>query len=63
MLACAFDRTEWDRAKLKNADLQGSQLAGLNLAVLSDYAGLIISESEQSDILEQLGIDVRPQSR
>jgi hypothetical protein len=27
--------------------------------VLSDYAGLTISESEQSEILKQLGIDVR----
>jgi hypothetical protein len=33
----------------------------LNLAVLSDYAGLTISESEQSEILKQLGVDVRPE--
>jgi hypothetical protein len=59
MLACALDRAEWDRAKLGKADLRGSQIAGLNLAVLSDYAGLTISESEQSEILKQLGIDVR----
>ena len=61
MLACALDRAEWDRAKLRQADLRGSQISGLNLAVLSDYAGLTISESEQSEILKQLGVDVRPE--
>ena len=50
-----------DRAKLRKADLRGSQISGLNLAVLSDYAGLSISESEQSEILKQLGVDVRPE--
>lgn len=33
-------------------------LAGLNLAVLADYAGLRISDSEQSEILKQLGVEV-----
>jgi uncharacterized protein YjbI with pentapeptide repeats len=61
MLACALDRVEWDRAKLIKADLRRSHLSGLNLAVLSEYAGLTISESEQSTILEQLGVDVRPE--
>ena len=61
LLACALDRAEWDRAKLGQADLRGSQISGLNLAVLSDYAGLTISESEQSEILKQLGVDVRPE--
>jgi len=60
MLSCALDRAEWDRARLGHADLQGSQLSGLNLALLADYAGLIVSESEQSELLRQLGIDVRP---
>jgi len=59
MLSCALDRAEWDRAKLGHADLQGSQLSGLNLALLADYAGLIVSASEQADLLRQLGIDVR----
>lgn len=58
LLECALDRIEWDKAKLKNADLSGSQLSGLNLAVLTDYAGLAISESEQTALLEQLGIRV-----
>lgn len=58
MLACALDRAEWDRAKLRQADLRGSELAGLNLAVLADYAGVRISDSEQSEILKQLGVDV-----
>ena len=61
MLACALDRAEWDRAKLREADLRGSQISGLNLAVLADYAGLTISESEQSEILTQLGVKVRPE--
>jgi fluoroquinolone resistance protein len=61
MLACTLDRAEWDRARLRNADLRGSRLSGLNLAVLSDHAGLTISESEQSEILRQLGVDVRPE--
>jgi fluoroquinolone resistance protein len=60
MLACALDRAEWDRARLRQADLRGSQISGLNLSLLSDYAGLTISESEQSEILRQLGLDVRP---
>lgn len=58
MLACALDRAEWDRAKLRQADLRGSDLAGLNLAVLADYAGVRISDSEQSEILKQLGVEV-----
>jgi uncharacterized protein YjbI with pentapeptide repeats len=60
LLACALDRAEWDRARLGKADLRGSRISGLNLAVLSDYAGLAISESEQSEILKQLGISVHP---
>jgi fluoroquinolone resistance protein len=58
MLACALDRAEWDRAKLIQADLRGSSLSGLNLAVVADYAGVRISDSEQSEILKQLGVDV-----
>jgi len=58
MLGCALDRAEWDRAKLHKADLRGSNLSGLNLAVLSDYAGLRISESEQAEILKHLGVEV-----
>ena len=58
LLECALDRVEWDKAKLANADLTGSELAGLNLAVLAGYAGLTISESEQAALLEQLGIRV-----
>jgi hypothetical protein len=54
-------RVEFARLfQLRQADLRGSQVSGLNLAVLSDYAGLTISESEQSEILRQLGLDVRP---
>ena len=59
MIACTLDRVEWERARLRRADLRGSRVAGLNLALLADYAGLVISESEQSDLLRQLGIDVR----
>lgn len=58
MLACALDRAEWDRAKLRQADLRGSNLAGLNLAIVADYAGVRISDSEQSEILKQLGVEV-----
>ena len=57
-LACSLDRAEWDRAKLSKADLRGSELSGLNLAVVSDYAGLTISDSEQTTLLEQLGVIV-----
>jgi uncharacterized protein YjbI with pentapeptide repeats len=62
MLVCDLDRADWDRAKLRKADLRGSTLSGLNLAVLSDYAGLRISESEQSEILRQLGVEVHASS-
>ena len=58
MLSCALDRVEWDRAKLRQADLRGSSLGGLNLAVVADYAGVRISDSEQSEILKQLGVEV-----
>ncbi len=58
MLACTLDRAEWDRAKLRQADLRGSNLSGLNLAVVADYAGVRISDSEQSEILKQLGVEV-----
>lgn len=60
MLACDLDRVAWDRAKLGQADFRGSNLSGLDLTVVSDYAGLRISESEQSAVLKQLGIDVSP---
>ncbi len=59
MLACGLDRAEWDRAKLRQADLRGSSLGGLNLALVADYAGMRISDSEQSEILKQLGVEVR----
>jgi uncharacterized protein YjbI with pentapeptide repeats len=57
-LACSLDRAEWDRAKLSQADLRGSELSGLNLALVSDYVGLTISDSEQTTLLEQLGVIV-----
>ena len=63
MIGCSLDRIEWERAKLRQADLRGSDLSGLNLAVLSDYAGLKISDSEQAEILGQLGVDVHPSER
>jgi len=58
MLDCSLDRVEWTRARLRGADLRGSDLSGLNLSVLSDYAGMRISESEQSEILRQIGVHV-----
>jgi fluoroquinolone resistance protein len=58
MLACGLDRAEWDRAKLTGADLRGSTLGGLNLALVADYAGLTVSESEQTSILKELRINV-----
>jgi fluoroquinolone resistance protein len=60
MTGSMLDRAEWDRAKLSRADLRGAAISGLNLAVLSDYAGLTISESQQESILAQLGIKVSP---
>lgn len=63
MIGCSLDRIEWERAKLRQADLRGSDLSGLNLAVLSDYAGLKISDSEQAEILRQLGVDVHASDR
>ena len=48
---------------MAKADLRGSSLSGLNLAVLADYAGLKISDSEQAEILGQLGVDVHPSSK
>ena len=57
---CSLDRVEWERARLRKADLRGSELSGLSLAVLADYAGVMISESEQAEILRQLGVDVHP---
>jgi fluoroquinolone resistance protein len=62
LIGCALDRIDWERAKLRNADLRGSDLSGLNLALLADYAGLKISDSEQAEILGQLGVDVHPSS-
>ena len=41
-------------------DLRGSQIAGLNLAVLAEYGGLRIGAGQQASILEQLGIEVSP---
>ena len=46
--------------RLSRADLRGAAISGLNLALLADYAGLTISESEQESILGQLGVNVSP---
>lgn len=37
LLGCALDRVEWDRARLRKADLRGSNLSRLNLAALADH--------------------------
>ncbi len=58
MLACELDRAEWDRAKLRRPTFAGPPSRGLNLAVVADYAGLRISDSEQAEILKQLGVEV-----
>jgi uncharacterized protein YjbI with pentapeptide repeats len=58
LIGCDLDRIDWERAKLAKADLRGSNLSGLNLAVLADYAGIMISESEQSEVLSTLGVNV-----
>ena len=63
LIGCALDRIDWERARLRDADLRGSELPGRNLAVLADYAGLKISDSEQAEILGQLGVDVHPSSK
>jgi len=60
MIGSIIDRADWDRAKLSGADLRGAAISGLNLAVLADYAGLTISESQQESILAQLGVNVSP---
>ena len=57
---CSLDRIEWERARLRKADLRGSELSGLNLAVLADYAGVMVSDSEQAELLRGLGVDVHP---
>lgn len=63
LIGCALDRIDWERARLRGADLRGSELSSLNLRVLADYAGLKISDSEQAEILGQLGVDVHPSSK
>jgi fluoroquinolone resistance protein len=60
MTGSTIHGADWNRAKLTGADLRGATISGLNLAVLSDYGGLRISESQQSAILSQLGVDVTP---
>ena len=60
MTGSAIHGADWNRARLSGADLRGATISGLNLAVLSDYAGLRISESQQNAILNQLGVDVSP---
>jgi fluoroquinolone resistance protein len=61
LIGCDLDRIDWERAKLAKADLRGSSLSGLNLAVLADYAGVMISDSEQAEILGNLGVHVHRQ--
>jgi len=60
MTGSSIHGADWNRAKLAGADLRGTTISGLNLAVLSDYGGLRISESQQGAILSQLGVDVTP---
>lgn len=57
---CSLDKAEWERANLTRADFRGSTISGLNLAVLSGYAGLMIGESQQTELLERLGVSVNP---
>lgn len=57
---CSIEKAEWERANLTRADLRGSTISGLNLAVLSGYAGLMIGESQQTELLERLGVSVNP---
>lgn len=57
---CTLDNAEWERANLTRADFRGSTISGLNLAVLSGYAGLMIGESQQTELLERLGVSVNP---
>ena len=57
---CSLEKSEWERANLTRADLRGSTISGLNLAVLSGYAGLMIGESQQTELLERLGVSVNP---
>mgnify|MGYP000122488388 CR=1 FL=1 len=57
---CSLDKVEWERANLSRADLRGSTISGLNLAMLSGYAGLMIGESQQMELLERLGVIVSP---
>ena len=57
---CSIEKAEWERANLTRADLRGSTISGLNLAVLSGYAGLAIGESQQTELLERLGVSVSP---
>jgi len=60
MIGSTVDSAEWNRAKLGGTDLRGAMISGLNLAVLAEYTGLRISESQQSSILAQLGVKVSP---
>lgn len=57
---CSLEKAEWERANLTRADFRGSTISGLNLAVLSGYAGLMIGESQQTELLERLGVSVNP---
>ena len=57
---CSLDKAEWERANLTRADFRGSTISGLNLAVLSGYADLMIGESQQTELLERLGVSVHP---
>jgi uncharacterized protein YjbI with pentapeptide repeats len=52
---CDMQGVEAEKCNFAN---NSSSVAGLNLALLADYAGLTISESEQSEILKQLGVEV-----
>jgi uncharacterized protein YjbI with pentapeptide repeats len=54
------DRAEWDRARLSGADFRGASINGLNLALVADYAGMMVSQSQQDGLLEALGIKVWP---
>ena len=55
----AYHAGEWQTAIAELRTYHRMTGRRSHLAVLADYAGLTISESEQAEILKQLGVDVR----
>jgi fluoroquinolone resistance protein len=58
LLECDLGNAELLSAILNDANLSGSNLHGLDLRSLKSFSGLLIMESQQKQLLKEMGVEV-----